>query len=59
MIGADCMKALEPLKMIPINTGVPYAYQTRLGWCITGPISNIVGKDLIGWHHVAVQDTIS
>ena len=44
LIGANCMKALEPLKVIASNNGRPYAYQTRLGWCIVGPISNMVGK---------------
>ena len=31
----------------------------HLGWCIVGPISNMVGKDSIGCHHIAVQDAIS
>ena len=59
LIGANCMKALEPLKVIASNTGGPYAYQTRLVWCIVGPISNMVGKDSIGCHCIAVQDAIS
>ena len=45
LIGANCMKALEPLKVIASNTGGLYAYQTHLVWCIVGPISNMVGKD--------------
>ena len=53
------MKSLEPLKVIGSNNGGPYVYQTRLGWCIVGPISNMVGKDSIGCHRIAVQDTIS
>ena len=59
LIGANCMKAFEPTKVIASNNGGPYAYQTRLGWCIVGPISNMVGKDSIGCHHIAVQDAIS
>ena len=59
LIGANCMKALEPLKVIASNNGGPYAYQTRLGWCIVGPISNMVGKDSVGCHRIAVQDAIS
>ena len=58
-IGANDIKALEPLKVIAINNGGPYAYQTRLEWCIVGPISNMVGKDSIGCHCIAVQDAIS
>ena len=59
LIGANCMKAFEPLKVIASNTEGPYAYQTRLGWCIIGPISNIVGKVSIGCDHIAVQDAVS
>ena len=53
------MQALEPLKVIASNNGGRYAYQTCLGWCIVGPISNMVGKDSIGCHHIAVQDAVS
>ena len=59
LIGANCMKAFEPTKVIASNNGGPYAYQTRLGWCIVGPISNMVGKDSIGCHCIAVQYAIS
>ena len=38
LIGAKCMKALEPLKVIASNTGGLYAYQTHLVWCIVEPI---------------------
>ena len=31
LIGANCMKALEPLKVISSVDGDPYTYQTRLG----------------------------
>ena len=31
LIGANCMKALEPLKIIPSKDGDLYAYQTKLG----------------------------
>ena len=53
------MKALEPLKVIASNNGRPYAFQTRLGWCIVGPINNMVGKELFGCHCIAVPDAIS
>ena len=53
------MKALEPLEVIRSNNGRSYAYQTRLGWCIDEPISNMIGKDSIGCHRLAVQDAIN
>ena len=59
LIGANYMRALKPLKVITSNNGGPYAYQTHLGWCIVGPINNMVGKDSIGCHHIAMQDAIS
>ena len=39
LIGANCMKVLEPRKII--HWGGPYAYKTRLGWCVVGPINCI------------------
>ena len=59
LIGTNCIKVLEPLTLIAINNGGPYAYQTRLGWCIVGPIGNMVDKDSIGYHRIAVQYAIS
>ena len=37
LTGANCRKALEPLNIIPSCDSGPYAFQTRLGWCIVGP----------------------
>ena len=47
------------LMVIASSNGGPYVYQTCLGWCNVGPMSNMVGKDSIGCHHIAVQDAIS
>ena len=41
LIGNNCMKALEPLRMIASNNGGPCAYQPLLGWCIVEPTSNM------------------
>ena len=37
MIGNTCTKALEPLQCIPSIGNGPFAYRTRLGWCVVGP----------------------
>ena len=58
LIGANCMKGLEPLKIRSNNEG-PCAYQMRLEWCIVGSISTRVGKNSAGCHHIAVQDAIT
>ena len=59
LIGANCMKALEPMKIIPSKEDGPYAYKTLLGWCIVGPIINTETERSISCHRVAVKDGIS
>ena len=39
LIGANCTRALEPIKVIPSRNDGPYLMKTVLGWCIVGPIS--------------------
>ena len=34
LIGANCMKALKPTRVIHSECGSPYAYKTRLGRCV-------------------------
>ena len=38
LIGANCLEALEPVEVIPIQNDGPYAIRTPLGWCVVGPI---------------------
>ena len=40
LIGANCLRALEPQEVISSQGDGPYAFKTRLGWCVVGPISN-------------------
>ena len=44
LIGTNCMKALEPMQIIPSKEDGPYAYKTLLGWCIVGPIVNPIDR---------------
>ena len=37
LIGANCVKALEPRELIASKNGGPYTFRTLLGWCIVGP----------------------
>ena len=39
------MKALEPMQVTASENGGPYAYRTRLGWCIVRQIMNGDNKD--------------
>ena len=40
LIGANCVKALQPLEILQSRNEGPYAFKTRLGWCIIGQVSN-------------------
>ena len=44
LIGANCMKAMEPSKIIHSEGGSQYAYKTRLGWCVTRPTVEVKGS---------------
>ena len=37
LIGANCIRAMEPMEIIPSSQGSPYACRSRLGWCVVGP----------------------
>ena len=56
LIGANCMKALEPLKIIRSKDGGPHASQTKLGWCIVGPIWNVGHQNSLRCNRVTVND---
>ena len=55
-IGANCIEDLESMQVTASESGGPYAYGTRLGWCIIGPIMNGDNKDSISCHQVTVRD---
>ena len=55
-----CVKTLEPLKIIPSKDVGCYPYQTKLGWCIVGPIWNVAVKDVstgkLSRYHFLIQN---
>ena len=54
LISGNCTKALESLNIIPrCNNGL-YASETRLGWCIVGPVNVDNGKGL-SCSHISVK----
>ena len=59
LIGANCMKALEPLEIISSWNVCPYAYRTTLGWYIFGPIASKSSNKSVKYNHIAVKDVIS
>ena len=59
LIGENCMKALEPTRILQSQDGGPYAYKTILGWCVVGSI-NCTTKDCsTSCNRVAVKDVAS
>ena len=52
LIGANCPAALEPQDVIKSQHNGPYAYKTKLGWCIVGPIDQLAADDSVGCNHV-------
>ena len=55
LIGANCLKALEPNKIIPSRNGGPYAFRTILGWCVVGPVQKEVDLERnLSCHRVSV-----
>ena len=59
LIGANCMKALEPMEIIASQDGGPYAYKTNLGWCIVGPIVSNKSGEGLSCNRIAVTDAIT
>ena len=59
LIGANCMKALEPTQIIHSEGGGPYAYKTRLSWCIVDPINCTTEEITMSCNRVAVKDVLS
>ena len=59
LIGANCIKALEPLEIISSRNDGPYAQRTKLGWCIVGRIINKSSNKSVKCNHIAVKDVIS
>ena len=54
LIEANCVKALEPLEILQSRNEGPYAFKTRLGWCIVGPVSQN-NKNTVSCNRIAVR----
>ena len=46
LIEANCTKALEPIDITPSKNDGPYAFKTKLGWCIVGPVNGTSRKEI-------------
>ena len=54
LIGGNCVKALELLEILQSRNEGPYAFQTILGWCVVGPVSQN-NKNAIFCNRIAVR----
>ena len=59
LIGANCLKALESVEIIATQDGGPYAYKTKLGWYIVGPIVRRKNGEALNSSRIAVKDAIT
>ena len=59
LVGANCMKALEPMEIISSRNGGPYAYRTKLGWCLVGPVTTSRSDGPVKCHRKALKDVAS
>ena len=54
LIGANCTKALEPIEILQSKNGGPYAFKTRLDWCVVGPV-NRTKRNKVSCNQIAVS----
>ena len=59
LTGANCMKALEPMEIMSSRNGGPYAYRTKLEWCIVRPIKTSRNDGSVKCHRIAMKDVAS
>ena len=58
LIGQDCPEALMPLTTIPGGKGELYAVRTRLGWSVSGPVSNSMVKLPSTSHYISNESLL-
>ena len=54
LIGSNCPKLIEPLRVVPSENEGPYAFETRLGWCVVGPLNP--NSSSFKCHNISVKD---
>ena len=56
LIAANCPEALEPQEAISGQGDGPYAFNTKLGWCVVGPISDGSYQNRFHCNRILVED---
>ena len=57
LIGANCLPAVEPVRIISSKNGGPYAFQTKLGWGVVGPL-NPKKSGSLACNKIMVRETL-
>ena len=47
LIGGNCTKALKRIQVLQSRNGGPYAFRTRLGWCVVRPVSGTKNSSIL------------
>ena len=58
LIGANCVKDLEPRELIASKNGGPYAFKTLLEWCIVGPVYSQNKSEIISCNRIMVKSVV-
>ena len=56
LVGANCLKALEPQEVISSQGDGSYTFKTKLGWCVVGPISDGSYQNRFHCNRIIVED---
>ena len=56
LIGANCLKALEPLEVITSEGDGPSAFRSRLAWCVVGSLSERRDENRFYCNRISVKD---
>ena len=56
LIGANYLKVLEPQEVISSQGDDPYAFKTKFGWCVVGPISDGSYQNRFHCNRIIVKD---
>ena len=56
LIGANCLKVLEPQEVISSQGDSPYAFKMKLGSCVVGPISDGRYQKRLYCNRIIVED---
>ena len=59
LIGPNCIKAFHQMEIMSSRNWRPYAYKTKLRWCIAGPITTSRNDGSVKCHRITVKNIVS